>query len=105
MKGSPIPPSSNALETPPPQNDDQVKTAATAAKEGFGDYLRKDIERNTMTTTLLTCSKHMSTFAASATLYSGKSPVLGRSLTTTLLRSSTSLTIPSLQSALYSGVG
>ena len=48
MKGSPIPPSSNALETPPPQNDDQVKTAATAAKEGFGTTLRKDIERNTM---------------------------------------------------------
>jgi CRP-like cAMP-binding protein len=35
VKGSPIPPSLNALETPPPQNDDQVKTAATAAKEGF----------------------------------------------------------------------
>ena len=50
-------------------------------------------------------SKHMSTFAASATLYSGKSPVLGRSLTTMLLRSSISLTIPSRQSALYSGVG
>ena len=37
-------------------------------------------------TTLLTCSRHMSTFAASATLHSGKSPAWGRSLITTLLR-------------------
>ena len=35
VKGSSIPPSSNALETPCSQNDDQVKTAATAAQEGF----------------------------------------------------------------------
>jgi hypothetical protein len=31
-----MPPNSNEAETPPRQNHDQVKTAATAAKEGSG---------------------------------------------------------------------
>src|SRR6266478_321445 len=52
FKGSPIPPNSNALETPPPQNDDQVKTAATVAKEGFGTTFAR-----TSKGTLWTCVK------------------------------------------------